>query len=210
MALSYFKGRSWQQITREERVFCAELEGCIRDDEDKFVAILQKEAGLPNHLEGPWEVAYEACFYRDYLHCFNKAEKAKYSTKRTFDLVLFSEKAIIIIEAKAAEAFSASQAQYFKRDRYDLARLLGKDIEVYLVALASQVYFGNYDYVGRGTALRPFEDRRLTWQSLARHYPGHPLLERASEVYERSPLAIVDNVSENGSDHLLGIEQLRF
>lgn len=83
MSPSYFKGRSWHQITREERVFCAELENCIRKDKEKFIEILKDESGLPDHLEGPWEVAYEACFYRDFLHCFNKAAKNKYSTKRT-------------------------------------------------------------------------------------------------------------------------------
>jgi len=172
------------------------LEFCIREDTDKFIDFLIQEAGLPADLKGPWEVAYEACFYRDYLHCFDPTKKSEYSSKRTFDLVLFSDRAIVVIEAKAAESFTATQARYFERDMSDLRKLLGADVEVYLVALASQIYFDNYDKIGRGAALKPFENRRISWQAIAQFYPGRPLLKRACEVYERSPLAIVDTDSK--------------
>ncbi len=193
MKLSYFDNQSWSDITREERAFCAELEYHIRMNPDDFVALLKRESGLPDHLAGPWDTAFEACFYRDYLHSFRSAEKRQYSPKRTFDLALFSEKAIIIIEAKAAEPFTADQARVFERDRTDIRSILGPNVEVHLVALASQVYFDNYDAIGRGTALAPFAGCRISWQALARHYGYPPLLRRACEVYERSPLAIVDN-----------------
>lgn len=191
----YFRGSNWQQLTREERVFCAELEFCIRKDTESFVKLLMREANLPAHLSGPWYSAYEVCLYRDFLHRYSPNEKCDYSRKRTFDIALFSDDAIVIIEAKAAEVFSADQAQYFKRDLIDLPRLLGADVQVFLVALGSRTYFENYRQVGRGIALEPFENRYLTWEAVAKQYPGVPLLERACQVYEKLPLAIVDSDS---------------
>lgn len=190
MGPSYFNGLDWAQITREERAFCAELERLVRDDVDDFVDLLKHKAGLPADVMGPWNCAFEACFYRDYLHRFRPKEKRKYSPKRTFDLALFGENAIIVIEAKAAELFTADQARVFERDRADIQNILGLDVEVYLVALASQVYFDNYDAIGRGAALAPFAGRRISWQTVAKHYENSPLLLRACEVYDRSPVAI--------------------
>lgn len=178
----YFQGLTWDQITREERVFCAELFFRIRDGPAGFVQLLKREAGVPENWTGPWEVAFEVCFYRDYCHRFNKNGKKKYSPKRTFDLAVFGKKSIIIIEAKAAQPFDARQASSFKKDRRDIKRLLG--IEPHLVALACDTYFHNYDRRGNGKALAPF-DGRITWESLAKEHPGSPLLERACEVYER-------------------------
>lgn len=195
MGPKYFNGLNWQQITREERVFCAELEFCIRNDPEFFIKLLQREANLPRDLRGPWHSAYEVCFYRDYLHRFRPKDKGSYSAKRTFDIALFSDEAIVIIEAKAAEVFTADQARYFDKDCADLQKLLGPAVQVYLVALGSRTYFDNYKQIGRGTALEPFENRYLTWEAVAQWYPENPLLERACHVYERSPLAIVDSDS---------------
>lgn len=129
------------------------------------------------------------------MHRFNPREKGNYSKKRTFDIALFSDSAIVIVEAKAAEVFTADQAQYFSKDRDDLEKLLGPEVGVFLVALGSRTYFENYKQVGRGNALAPFENRYLTWEAVAQRYPGVPLLERACQVYDRSPLAIVDSES---------------
>lgn len=212
MGPTYFNGCNWAEITREERAFCAELERLIRENPEDFVALLKREAGLPDDLAGPWDTAFEACFYRDYLHKFSRDEKRQYSPKRTFDLALFGETAIIVIEAKAAEPFTADQARIFKRDRDDLRAILGPGVGVHLVALASQVYFDNYDAIGRGTALEPFGRCRISWQTVAKHYGCPPLLRRACEVYERSPLAIVENESlpywMQGGDKQSAIDRL--
>jgi hypothetical protein len=196
MGPSYFQGLKWQDITREERAFCAELEFYIRKNPEKFIEILQQDANLPSELSGPWDTAYEACFYRDYSHRFQPSEKSNYHMKRTFDIALFSEAAIIIIEAKGAEIFTAKQSRDFENDISDIKRLLGDHIQVYLVALASQVYFDNYRKFGRGKALKPFDNRFLSWESIAGHYPDVPLLKRACQVYERRPVTEIRPESE--------------
>ena len=183
MSPAYFGELSWNEITREERVFCAELFYQIKDAPDSFVEFLKNETKLPASLSGPWDPAFEACFYRDYLHKFARTEKSKFSPKRTFDLALFSDDAIIIIEAKAAQPFTADQVRYFEKDRENISSLL--DVETYFVALATKTYFDNYQRIGRGTALSPFEGRHLTWERVARKYPDAPLLRRACQVYER-------------------------
>src|SRR5262249_12308067 len=115
-----------------------ELEFQIRKDPEKFITLLQKEANLPVDLQGPWHSAHEVCFYRDFLHRFDPKSKSKYSSKRTFDFALFSDEAVIVIEAKAAEVFKADQAQYFLKDRNDLQQLLGPAVRVFLIALGSK------------------------------------------------------------------------
>jgi hypothetical protein len=57
MGPKYFNGLSWQQITREERVFCAELELCTRRDPESFIELLQREAQVPNNQSHPIRLA---------------------------------------------------------------------------------------------------------------------------------------------------------
>jgi hypothetical protein len=149
-------------------------------------------------MTGPWDIAYEACFYRDFLHRFAPKRKREFSTKRTFDLALFGNDGIIVIEAKAAEVFTADQARSFLRDGDDLNRILKDAPPVLFVALGTETYFENYRRFGRGTALSPFQGRHLSWESVLREYPSAPLLQRACQVYERSPLCIVDADAEPG------------
>lgn len=48
-----------------------------------------------------WKVGYEVCFYRDWFKAQGQsAKKLGFSGKRTFDLCFFSNKAMVIIEAK--------------------------------------------------------------------------------------------------------------
>ncbi len=54
MGPKYFNGMSWDQITREERAFCAALEFKIRENPESFIELLQQEANLPQCLRGPW------------------------------------------------------------------------------------------------------------------------------------------------------------
>ena len=188
MAPKYFDGLSWNNITREERAFCAELFFCIRKNPESFVRFLFNEACLPSVLPGPWDTAYEVCLYRDFLHRFAPEQKQEFSPKRTFDIALFSDEAIIIIEAKAAQIFTAHKATSFSKDVNDIPRLLKRHIPIYFVALGSQTYFKNYEHRGRGKALAPFEKRHLTLEAVKKHYKNVALFDRACEVYERSLL----------------------
>jgi hypothetical protein len=184
---------AWSDITREERAFCAELECLIRDDINLFIEFVNHEANLSLPLDGNWDSGFEACFYRDYLHYFDPAKKSNFSSKRTFDIALFHDQSIVIIEAKAAEPFSATQAEYFKRDIEDIHKLLGNNISVHLVALATKSYFENYHKFGRGKALEPFENHFLTWEAVALRYPESKLLNRACQVYKSSWQSIVQS-----------------
>ena len=60
--------------------------------------------------DGDWDLGYEVCFYRDLSWpCQKTAHQDGYAAKRTFDLCLFGEKAIIIIEAKVFQRFEADK-----------------------------------------------------------------------------------------------------
>lgn len=88
-------------------------------------------------IEGSWEVAYEAAFYRDLIyHCegtgLTKKLVKRYSqlskmtdptsikkalSKRTFDLCLFGPKDFVIVEAKADGTFEGKQLNTFEWDK---------------------------------------------------------------------------------------------
>lgn len=138
MGPRYFGGSTWDRITREERAFCAELYFQARSDPERFVRLLVAKASVPASLHGPWDVAYEACFYRDYLHRFAPARKPEFACKRTFDLALFGDDAILVVEAKAAERFTTEQAESFERDVLACSRMIERAPPVLLVALATR------------------------------------------------------------------------
>jgi len=184
MGPKYFNGFSWDRITREERLFCAELFFHIRKDPQDFVALLQRKAHLPSVPVGQWDTSYEVCFYRDFIRRFPPKDEHRYSLKRTFDIAMFGESTIIIIEAKAAEMFSSKQAESFGRDLEHIVRLLKSKVDIYFVALASTRYFDNFEKHGRSSALKAFDSRHLTWEAVEGHYPDVPLFKRACEVYK--------------------------
>src|SRR5438046_1156373 len=115
MGFPYFNDKSWIDLTREERYFCAELFFYYKAEPKKIIEFLFncssiKGAVTDEDLNGEWELAYEVCFYRDvcwYLYDEHKISfsQAEYSPKRTFDLCLFSEEKILIIEAKVQQPF---------------------------------------------------------------------------------------------------------
>jgi hypothetical protein len=191
MAARYFGGKSWSEVTREERVFCAELYFHIRRDPDDFVRFLRSlksVSNLPESFGGPWDVGYEVCLYRDYLHCFRRQDKGsgQWSLKRTLDLALFSDTGVIVIEAKAAEGFSSKQAKDLLKDRKAIPRLFRTEIPLHFIALASSRYFKAYDKYGKGPALKPF-DGRLYWRDCAEYFGNDRLLKRAEDIYPHEP-----------------------
>ena len=116
MAIEYFGNKSWLDISREERMFCAHLYKELlassgNGELSEFVNWLNDKRPRENQInvEGPWEIGFEVCFYRDVfkkqngsLRGLNKSqEKYWFSTKRTFDLCLFSPREFIVFEAKA-------------------------------------------------------------------------------------------------------------
>ena len=200
--LSWLCGKTWEQVTREERYFCAELFHAIRQDACQFVKFLNDKAERPGKEKRPeqgkdipekenWKAAYEICFYRDIRKWAERKgeSKPKFSPKRTFDLALFSDDAIILIEAKAHQPFEGKQLKQLDGDRKNVAACTGVSEEmIFLVGLVSCKY-------------RPMPktkerfDRMTRWSHLASFYADNDRLAckdrdrlkriccRANEIY---------------------------
>lgn len=185
---SYFGGHRWGEITREERVFCARLWELTRDDAQSFIKLVNVETSLGLDERASWDVGFEVCLYRDLsVHRRTTAKAQKLPPKRTFDLALFSEEAIVVVEAKAFLGFSTSQGHSFAQDRDLLADFthLPKS-SIHLLAIGSSKLFQRADGRAIATALEPFAKegrvQRLTWKDLHVKYE-EPLFERADELF---------------------------
>jgi len=178
MSFKYLDSKRWSEITRDERFFCQRLYEHIRTETpERFVAFLVGQHGLNVSTSGLWEVGFEVCFYRDLWQHRGRAD-ALFSPKRTFDLCLFGENAIIIIEAKAAQGFDAEQTAAFVADIAEVKRLTAVE-RVELVGLRSSKYAVKPDLASA------FTGGILTWKELGVRYAGDPVLLRADEVFER-------------------------
>jgi hypothetical protein len=136
---------------------------------------VNSKTGLSLPLDAAWEPAYEACFYRDLRH-LNGRTGPLHSPKRTFDLCLFSEQAILIIEAKAQQSFDGEQLTSFAADRDQVGDLTG--VTTYVVGLDSSACPAplRCDEV--------FEGPLLTWRDIASLYGDDATLLRADAVYD--------------------------
>lgn len=121
--IKYFGKKSWSEITREERYFCSHLYLSVIGREKEFVKWLSKIANIEIDFQKVWDISFEVCFYRDFLKSQNQSIKSYkrkdgslYSQKRTFDLCLFSQDEIIIIEAKAQQGFTGHQLEEILQD----------------------------------------------------------------------------------------------
>jgi hypothetical protein len=182
-------GAKWADWTREERYFCALLFGYADNDPSRFARWVVETAKLDQLdrsllARAVWEVGYEVCFYRDYLWERGELEGTDLPLKRTFDLCLFAPNVVIIIEAKGFEGFTSKQNAEFDEDRGRLRRLLGPEVQIYLVALASSAYV-NSDRLSK-KSLAPFDGAPLTWEDAAKEYPD-ARLKVADGLYGRKP-----------------------
>ncbi len=91
---------------------------------------------------------------------------------------------MIVIEAKGFEGFSSKQNAAFAEDRSHLLKLLGPEVQVHIVALASSAYVNSSNL--RKETLTPFGGHRLTWADAAEEYPDHRL-QLADGLYRREP-----------------------
>jgi len=199
MSFSYLDNKNWRDVTRDERFFCAHLYEHILGNERDFIKWLNKrklkdlkpkhapvmKENLPKLLEDTnWEVGYEVCFYRDYNKNIRtiKGTRDYYSPKRTFDLCLFSENTIVIIEAKVHQLFKKKQIDDLKNDLKCLPDIVGKGVAIYSIALASSRYFDDYKTNGR-VSLNCFSTR-INWLEMHRLYNNDQTLLRAERVYK--------------------------
>jgi len=137
-SFGYLGNKSWSQITREERFFCSHLYYSILNKGKEFINWLNDNLknnnnNLKLNPDKEWEIGYEVCFYRDYIKAmdssikqYNKDKEKDYPQKRTFDLCLFSEDQIIIIEAKVQQGFSTKQINEIQKDKILVKQLLSE------------------------------------------------------------------------------------
>ncbi|MDP2345547.1 MAG: hypothetical protein Q8O67_31680 [Deltaproteobacteria bacterium] len=155
-----------------------------------FVAHLRDDHGFELDPAANWELAFEACFYRDLWH--HRERKGRlYSPKRTFDLALFSDDVVVIIEAKAAEELDLRQVASFVADRDQVMKETGV-ARVLLVGLCSS------RYKVPATLRASFDGPILTWAALAARYNDDPILARADFVFKQG-LGAGHNVSGSRS-----------
>ncbi len=179
VGLKYFGEKSWAEITREERHFCLHLYNWIvKVGASEFVRLLRDSYKCDVNPDAEWELAFEACFYRDLRHHRRETLK-RYSLKRTFDLALFSNDVIIVIEAKAQQGFSTQQLSDFRKDRDQIKEATGVQ-QVLMLGLCSSKY-------------RPseivktyFDAEIMRWNELAHHFGSDPNLQRADDVFGSS------------------------
>ncbi len=224
MSLSYLNNRTWATISREERVYCAELYLEMRHDVYPMISLLNKTLGAKPSIcvepkeDAQWEAGYEVCFYRDIFAEWQIGEINKmigtpassegatvlvgssqrsrqfFPQKRTFDLCLFSEDAIIVFEAKAHQHFYESQLSDLEWDKQfgiraaltTLASLSGRiEQDVHLpvpvvIGLMSSSYYNELVDTEDKSILDRF-DGCITWEELYEAYKN-ALFRRADKL----------------------------
>ncbi len=182
MSLSYLQSKPWWQISRDERFFCAELYREIHAAPVRFIHWLGANTPLTLDSTANWEVSVEVCFYRDFLTAFRPKLRQKYSPKRTFDLCLFSEHQIVIIEAKAHQEMRPKDADTAKRDVELMCKLLGGTVDIFLLALVASEYARNHERRSRKRPLDHF-NAVITWKQLQELF-GNCRFARADKLYK--------------------------
>lgn len=186
MSWKYLKDKKWIEVTRDERFFCTHLYFKILKNNLPFLKMLleKKVINMQEANSSLWEVGYEVCFYRDFIHSVGidgnkKIGRTIFSKlrKRTFDLCMFSQNKIIIIEAKAQQGFAVEQMNSFMEDEELIKELVGQDISIKLVALASSKYSPKKETKKNFDAI-------INWQQIQSLYPNDIFL-RANEIYKK-------------------------
>ena len=188
--LSWLCEKTWEQVSREERYFCAELFFVIQKDNRRFVQFLREKAHWPIPEkkrpipEMNWNPAYEVSFYRDIAKARKDSEnpftQQRSFQQHAFDLALFSNEAIILIEAKAHQRFTGRQLKWLDSDRENV-RKLTKVEEIFLVGLISSKYWPE-------PPTRKHFDLIIRWRDLACWYGddarAKPIFSRADVIFD--------------------------
>ena len=199
---------NWDNITRDERYFCSVLFHNLKFNQRSMLSLIKdginnkkynieklskKNKEKLNFLKNielkRFDIGFEVCFYRDMLYLYKdkrkeyetKNGKIKLPYKRTFDLALFSEDTIIIIEAKAQQGFDTKQLEDFKKDKKRIKKLFRiikkKRPKVYIVGLHSSHYSPK-------TESKKYFDSLINWNDIAQKYPdSKELFGRANDIY---------------------------
>ena len=181
MLNSLLNGYKWSEITREERFFCAHLYHLMIKNQAQTMLWIKNNLYPEINLEKTWEIGYEVCFYRDYYFWFKEesSRAANLSPKRTFDLALFSDDELIIIEAKVHEIFKKAQVAAVFEDKQRIKTLFNKKVNVLCYALAPSKYFENSNTFKQKWLNKDFFDDKITWKQMATLFGDDALLYRA-------------------------------
>ena len=179
MGFKYFGGVRWTDVTRDERFFCQRLYELVNSQPiEDFICFISEHLNLNLPINGEWEIGYEVCFYRDLWQ--HRGRKGKlYSPKRTFDLCLFGEQSIVIIEAKVAGGFDSDQNEVFKKDIAEVHSLTQIN-NIQLVGLCSSQY--ELDESATST----FGNKVIRWDELSKYFDNDQILMRADDIYEKT------------------------
>lgn len=187
MVFSYFKNRSWEEISREERLFCSHLYFYLRNNPTRFLKFLCKIniIGKKEVNKSLWESAFEVCFYRDIVSTLGyngtkKIGETKFNNvrKRTFDLCLFSEDHIIIIEAKAHGGFDTEQMTSFINDLSYIRDFIPETTQITLIGLVSS------KYTPKESTQKNFA-KILNWKQDIYNCYTDPIFLRADDVFRK-------------------------
>ncbi|MBU8921650.1 MAG: hypothetical protein KOO63_07500 [Bacteroidales bacterium] len=136
-------------------------------------------------MDGDWDLGYEVVFYRDWL--WQKGFTAKMKglpPKRTFDLCLFGEKDVVVIEAKLCSRFESDQNKEFEKDLDQISDLLGIDkSRIKVVGLACSDYWDNFNKKGNKES-QEFFAGKISWAKVAKLY-SDPILAKADGMYRK-------------------------
>jgi len=185
MGFKYLSEKTWSQITREERYFCSHLYHFLIGKEKEFVRWLNEALNTSFNADQDWEVSLEVCFYRDYCKLKELALPEELR-KRTFDLCLFSQSDIIIIEAKVQQPFKKNQINDLREDVVILEELLIADkVKITPLLLGSKRFFNNLeDKHGKSVTAFITGIKFITWEKLYQKYQKE-FLKVAEEKYKK-------------------------
>jgi hypothetical protein len=217
---------SWRNITRDERTFCSYLFHVFENKPNELAQLIAS-CDLPEELPQKnnfnfrntyeangiiWELGFEVCFYRDFLLKNNirvkgdstkiieelKIHNPSELIKRTFDLCIFSDKQLVIIEAKTAEGLTTKQFSEFKKDKEYLTKIFSYlDLpipEIKLIILASSQYYKSNSFtskrgVGKVNILDSkidHVDHLISWKQLQNKIPENILSSYQKEMLVRA------------------------
>jgi hypothetical protein len=169
-----------------------------------------------------WEVGFEVCFFRDLILAheesvgemkkngrgdfsgkMKKNGRGDFSGKRTFDLCLFSDEELVIIEAKAHEGLTSDQCNVIKNDQEKIIKLYkaleglkGKNSHpnhIKLVILASSYYFNSPSFNSKRGVGKKFINNKdnsylsalISWKQISESiFPADPIFKKADEIYK--------------------------
>ena len=207
-------------MSREERFFCARLYESMRHDIHLSATLNSiPTPGDINYFankkilstEQQPEIAFEVCFYRDFQYYMDwnlkdkglskRTQKNPFSPKRTFDLCFFSEKEIILIEAKVYSPLTSSQNKSFLKDKEQIPTLF-KDYgitnipRINLVLICSSAYYRTptfdprrkkhigFDFITEASQ-GGYLAQLWTWKDMAELY-HEKLFKTADEMWENN------------------------